>query len=135
MTCRKVSSYAALVALLLLPACTTVPQGPPETDVTGNWAGTWRVPGADDGTVEMLLRQNDGKVSGTVRVRGSRHGDPSGRLEGVVAGTLFRFRLPDDTLTGDLAVERDVMTGTGNRNVLWIFNLCRRGGATRPEAP
>jgi len=126
MKCRKVSSYAALLALLLLPACTTVPQGPPGVDVSGTWTGTWSTPGADSGTVEMRLRQNDGKVTGTLRVTGSTAGDPSGRLEGVVGGADFRFRLPADPLTGNLTVNGDAMTGTGNRNVLWLFALTRQ---------
>jgi len=126
MKCRQVSSYAALFALLLLPACTTVPQGPPEVDMSGMWTGTWSTPGADSGTVEMRLRQNDGKVTGTLRVTGSRHGDPSGRLEGVVAGTAFSFSVPGDPLRAHLTVDGDEMTGTGNRHVLWRFELTRQ---------
>jgi len=74
----------------------------------------------------MLLQQNDGKVAGTVRVKGSTVGDPSGRLEGVVAGTVFRFRLPADPLTAELTVTGDAMTGTGNRDVFWQFELTRQ---------
>jgi hypothetical protein len=126
MTCRKVGSHAALLALLLLAACTTGAQSPPGVDVSGTWAGTWSVPGADSGTIEMRLQQNDGKVTGTLRVTGSAAGDPSGRLEGVVAGSVLRFRLPADPLTADLTVDGDVMTGSGNRNVLWQFALRRQ---------
>ena len=126
MNCRKISSYAALLAILLLPACTTVPQGPPEVDVSGTWTGTWSTPGAESGTLEMRLQQNDGKVAGTVRVKGSTVGDPSGRLEGVVAGTVFRFRLPADPLTAELTVNGDAMTGTGNRDVFWQIELTRQ---------
>ena len=126
MNVRSIRSYATLLALLLLPACTTGAPAAPGVDVTGTWTGDWSVPGADSGTVEMRLQQNDGKVTGTLRVTGSAVGDPTGRLEGVVAGTVFRFRLPADPLTGDLTVDGDVMTGAGNRNVLWYFALRRQ---------
>jgi len=126
MNSRSLGSYATLLALLLLPACTTGAPAPAGVDVTGTWTGDWSVPGADSGTVEMRLQQNDGKVTGTLRVTGSAAGDPSGRLEGVVAGTVFRFSLPADPLTGNLTADGDVMTGTGNRNVLWYFTLRRQ---------
>lgn len=126
MTGRKIGSYAALLTVLLLPACMTAPQGPPTVDVSGTWIGTWNAPGADEGTVRMQLQQKDGQVSGTLQVTGNTTGNPSGRLEGVVAGNVFSFRVPNDPLSGDLTVAGDAMTGTGNRNTLWYFALGRQ---------
>ena len=101
-------------------------------DVTGTWSGS--VTGS--GTIVMPglapvllfeLEQQGSTVKGYMRVGGSSgaasswHRVNQGPVDGTVAGDVFRFRVTNGSLEGELKVSGDEMTGevslAGNRTL------------------
>ena len=99
-------------------------------DVTGTWSGSV----AGSGTIVMPglgpvllfeLEQQGSTVKGYMRLGGSSGAASSwyrvdqGPVDGTVAGDVFRFRVTNGSLEGELKVSGDEMTGevslAGNR--------------------
>ncbi|HKE11778.1 MAG TPA: hypothetical protein VKE73_09410 [Myxococcota bacterium] len=94
-------------------------------DVTGNWHG--KVTGLGGafliGDLFLELAQQGSTVKGTLQVRGTGAALVVEPIDGSIAGDVFRFRNPRGTLTGELTVSGDEMSGValtsaaGRRNV------------------
>ena len=86
-------------------------------DVTGTWSG--HVGGAGNpavgGTLWFELKQQGSTVRGSMQYEGSAVGVglPSSLrpIDGTVAGDVFRFRLQQSTVEGELTVSGDEMIG------------------------
>jgi len=80
-------------------------------DVTGAWSGSLRGAQAPR-DVQLELKQEGSKVTGTMRLLPAfTPGDTASPIEGNVAGDLFRFHDARGTLSGELTVGEDEMTG------------------------
>jgi len=98
-------------------------------DVTGSWRGTI---GGALGNQELWLdlEQTGSKVGGSQRVQPDQSRPASGPIEGSVSGDVFSYRLVRGSLSYDLTVSGDEMTGmaTGARPV-----FLRRVGSSPPR--
>jgi len=100
-------------------------------DVTGTWYG--RTGGAayvNPGEYWLELKQEGATVTGFLTEAGvsGNTGRVSGPIDGSVAGDLFRFKNTSGTVTGELTVNGDEMTGT------WS-TLTTRSASTRRAMP
>jgi hypothetical protein len=97
-------------------------------DVTGTWSGSvteLAVMSAHAPVLLFELEQQGSTVKGYMRVGGSAGATSSwyrvnqGPVDGTVAGDVFRFRVTNGSLEGELKVSGDEMTGevslAGNR--------------------
>ena len=89
-------------------------------DVTGTWRGS-----TGNGWFQLELEQQGPKVKGSVLGTGVRvvaGNRISGPIYGTVAGDVFTFRQTDGTLTGEMTVNGDEMSGqlrvTSPENIL-----------------
>ena len=89
-------------------------------DVTGTWRGS-----TPNGFFQLELEQQGAKVKGSILGTGVRvvaGNRISGRIEGSVAGDLFTFRQTDGSVTGEMTVNGDEMSGqfrvTSPENIL-----------------
>jgi len=89
-------------------------------DVTGTWSGNTTRGGAPTTSFEAQLDlvQQGAKVMGQFRLVGAGLGGSvgirSGPIEGSVAGDVFTFRRPDGSLSGEMSVSGDEMSGNVN---------------------
>jgi hypothetical protein len=84
-------------------------------DVTGSWHGqTKSASGGMAGTNEIWLdlQQAGAKVTGFVRLKPDQSASLSGPIERSVSGDALRFSSTRGTVTGELTVNGDEMTGT-----------------------
>ena len=80
-------------------------------DVTGIWSGSLRGAQAPR-DVQLELKQEGSKVTGTMRLLPAfTPGDTASPVQGNVAGDLFTFHDARGTLSGELTVGEDEMTG------------------------
>jgi len=85
-------------------------------DVNGTWGGSLDPRGgATNFDVLLELQQRGAKVIGKVELLGAGTSGawtiPSGPLDGTVAGDVFRFAQTNGSLTGEMTVNGDEMTG------------------------
>jgi hypothetical protein len=84
-------------------------------DVTGTWHGWAMVVNVGGNSPEMwlVLRQEGPRATGSVRATaGNSMVRPvNGPIEGTLAGDVLSFRLTDGSLTGEMRVSEDTMTG------------------------
>ena len=112
-------------------------------DVSGVWSGKAYIPHAQGGPIIELwldIQQQGPKVKGTMRPSGAlpwRSGPIAhvpGAIEGTVTGDVLRFRDTSGSLTAELTVSDDEMTGEVTQTVGYTVNLRRLGPAT-PTLP
>ena len=107
-----------LVAALASGSGCARPDWIEQTLVTVDVTGKWRDSG---GTIDLTLEQQGSQVTGSMIWRGSftsASGTVSGRIDGSVAGDVFRFKQtsgPGIAVDGEMTVSGDEMTG----NVRW----------------
>src|SRR5688572_436384 len=90
----RLRAVVLCVVLVLTSACAgsggSAPA--PTIDVTGSWAGTWAT---DDqrasGDCRLNIKQDDTSVSGVLLMTGVLPVQPSGHIDGTVAGDQFSF--------------------------------------------
>src|SRR5712664_81180 len=90
-------------------------------DVTGTWHG-WAIVSSQAGAnseMWLVLKQEGPRATGSVRATAGnagirpelRHHEIKGPIDGTVAGDVLSFRLTDGSLTGEMRVSEDTMTG------------------------
>ena len=82
-------------------------------DVTGTWEGA--PAGSGYGAFQLSLEQHGSQVKGRVRHVGASQACVSvaGPLEGSVAGDVFSFKQTNASVTGEMRVRGDEMSGGG----------------------
>ena len=107
----KMTAWLAIGFLVLTVAGCARPDWIEQTLVTVDVTGVWR--GSDQiGTqIQLTLQQNGPKVTGRITTNDFRHGDTGGLIEGTVTGDIFRFHDARGSLTAELQVNGDEMTG------------------------
>ena len=115
-------------------------------DVTGTWSGELLSRGSTGGvvqssTVSLTLDQQASKVTGSFEVVASgaftfqgRGAQRSGPIEGTVAGDRFSFRQTNGTLTGEMTVSGDEMTGYATVTGQYPMSLRRVGSSPAPSS-
>jgi hypothetical protein len=78
-------------------------------DVTGTWQST------ESGFIEFALKQQEAKVTGSMRVVRAAIVWPwtnmSEPIDGTVAGDPFRFRVVNGNANGEMTVSEEEMSG------------------------
>jgi hypothetical protein len=140
----KTIAWGILVAALVCGAGCARPDWIEQTlvtvDVTGVWEGT--LTGTSGANVSNFwcsfnLEQQGSRVKGSVARCASTILDRAGgSIEGTVAGDVFSFRQTNGSLTGEITVSGDDMTGPV-QNVLGrgTLTLRRVGSSSRPNSP
>jgi hypothetical protein len=83
-------------------------------DVTGTWDGTPASP--SHGVFQLTLEQQGSQVKGRIRHvgGGSACASVAGPLEGSVAGDVFSFKQTNASISGEMRVSGDEMSGGGS---------------------
>jgi len=84
-------------------------------DVTGVWRGTASGSSGSTNQIVLTLQQNGPKVTGRLDLSGTGAGVAI-PVEGIVNGDLFRFQDKRGSITAELQVSGDEMTGSGTRS-------------------
>jgi len=78
-------------------------------DVTGNWYGT--IMGDSAQEVWLDLKQEGGKISGSIRVRPDQSTGSSGPIDGAISGDVLRFKRVRGSSYVELTISGDEMNG------------------------
>ena len=111
-------SVLPLVALLIVVSGCARPDWIERTlvtvDVTGTWEGAPAGPGY--GVLQLSLEQQGSQVKGRIRHVGGGSACASvvGPLEGSVAGDVFSFKQTNASISGEMTVSGDEMSGGGS---------------------
>lgn len=106
-------------------------------DVSGTWSGTIAA-GSTTAEISIDLKQEGPKVEGSVKWNGfaTPFGDLPGLVEGTVSGDRFEFRRTNGSLSGDMIVSGDEMTGPAHvKSGLASIVLRRVNSSSRPGSP
>jgi hypothetical protein len=111
---------ASLVVVVALAGCAMTPPDWIDrtlvtVDVSGTWHGWASVANVAGNSPEMwlVLKQEGPRATGSVRATaGNSLTRPvNGPIEGTLAGDVLSFRQTDGSLTGEMRVSEDTMTG------------------------
>jgi hypothetical protein len=129
-----------LTAVLAFGSGCARPDWIQETLVTVDVTGMWRDSG---GTIDISLEQQGAKVAGSMIWRGSftsASGTVLGRIEGSVAGDVFRFKQtsgPSIGVNGEMTVSGDEMRGvvqwTAGRRIVDLRRIVDASTAPRSQ--
>ena len=116
---KTIGTILAAVTMMCASGCTTHPDWIDRTlvtvDVTGTWHGWAIVSNVGSNSPEMwlVLKQEGPRATGSVRATAGHSGirPVNGPIEGTLAGDVLSFRLTDGSLTGEMRVSEDTMTG------------------------
>jgi hypothetical protein len=78
-------------------------------DVTGNWYGTIKGNSAQE--VWLDLKQEGGKISGSIRFRPDQSTGASGPIEGTISGDVLRYKMVRGSSYVELTISGDEMNG------------------------
>jgi hypothetical protein len=84
-------------------------------DVTGTWHG-WAIvsnQASANSEIWLVLKQEGPRATGSVRASAGYSGirPVNGPIDGTVDGDVLNFRQTDGSLTGEMRVSEDTMTG------------------------
>jgi hypothetical protein len=116
---KTIGTILVAVTMMCASGCTTPPDWIDRTlvtvDVSGTWHGWASVPNVAGNSPEMwlVLKQEGPRATGSVRATaGNSLTRPvNGPIEGTLAGDVLSFRQTDGSLTGEMRVSEDTMTG------------------------
>jgi hypothetical protein len=106
-------------------------------DVTGTWYGRFQATGS---TPDLFfeLEQQGSTVKGFMRITGFAGppgGVTSGRIDGTVAGDVFRFKDTRGNVHGEVTVSGDEMNGRASIGGDRAISLRRVESSSRPGSP
>jgi hypothetical protein len=116
---KTIGTILVAVTMMCASGCTTHPDWIDRTlvtvDVTGTWHGWATVSNQAGSNSEMwlVLKQEGPRATGSVRATAGHSAirPVNGPIEGTVAGDVLSFRQTDGSLTGEMRVSEDSMTG------------------------
>jgi hypothetical protein len=110
----KIIAWVILVAMLALGSGCAHPDWIDRTLVTVDVTGTWEGSASSGAFFQLKLEQRGTRVQGSSRRMGGVSYSLvtlSGPIEGTVAGDVFTFRQTNGSVTGEMRVSGDEMTG------------------------